>query len=326
MLVTELWGLGDVALAIPFLHTASGHADVTLVAKPHAAPLLARFAPSVAHVPLTAPWTAFRGKYRLHRWPWAELRLVQSTLRAGRFDVGVSARADPRDHLLLALAGTGRRLGFSRFGSAVFLTERLDRPVRPHRTEYWHALTRALGWNPPLPEPRSTTSASAARPIVVHSGAGQPAKVWPLERFAAIVARLGAAGYFVRLLCDADQLDWWRTQQAAITAPATVPDLLGALEGAAGFIGNDSGPGHVAALLGVPTFTFFGNQHPAAFAPVHPSAAWIEGSPCAYKPCYDSCRFTVPHCLHDIPVDAAWPRITAWLHPNVARATRAPVV
>jgi hypothetical protein len=65
MLVTELWGLGDVSLAIPFLRAASTAMGVVLVAKPHAVPLVARFAPKVEVVPFVAPWTAFRGKYRL---------------------------------------------------------------------------------------------------------------------------------------------------------------------------------------------------------------------------------------------------------------------
>src|SRR5688572_5680786 len=70
MLVLELWGLGDLALAMPFLRAASSRARVSLLAKPHAAPLLARFAPAVELIPFVAPWTAFTGKYRLHRWPW----------------------------------------------------------------------------------------------------------------------------------------------------------------------------------------------------------------------------------------------------------------
>jgi ADP-heptose:LPS heptosyltransferase len=41
------------------------------------------------------------------------------------------------------------------------------------------------------------------------------------------------------------------------------------------FIGNDSGPGHIAALLGVPTFTIFGPQLPELFAPRHPDARWV---------------------------------------------------
>ena len=79
------------------------------------------------------------------------------------------------------------------------------------------------------------------------------------------------------------------------------------------FIGNDSGPGHLAALLGVPTFTIFGPQLPQLFAPQHPHAAWIEGAACPYKPCFDACRFPRPHCIETLSLDAVWPRVQAWL-------------
>src|SRR5687767_622665 len=112
MLVLELWGLGDLALAMPFLRAASSRARVSLLAKPHAAPLLARFAPAVELIPFVAPWTAFTGKYRLHRWPWATLARIRRELRSRRFEFGFSARPDPRDHALLALARCRRRIGF----------------------------------------------------------------------------------------------------------------------------------------------------------------------------------------------------------------------
>jgi len=70
------------------------------------------------------------------------------------------------------------------------------------------------------------------------------------------------------------------------------------------FIGNDSGPGHLAAISGIPTFTIFGNQNSAMFSPIHPASEWIEGAPCGYKPCSDSCHFTSPHCLMDIDEEA----------------------
>jgi heptosyltransferase-2 len=310
--VIELWGLGDLALAVPFLRAASQHARVTLLAKPHAAPLLRRFVPTVEFVPFVAPWTAFHGKYRLHRWPWRELVAVRRELRARHFDLGISARVDPRDHLVLALAGARRRLGFPRAGSQIFLTDSIARPIRPHRAEYWRVLADAFRWNLP-PGASRPPPVAAPRCIIVHTGAGKPTKVWPLERFATIVAHLRTAGYSVRLLCDADQLDWWRKQPLTPVAITTVGELLAELERATAFIGNDSGPGHVAALLGLPTFTLFGNQYPDAFAPVNPAAAWIDGSPCPYKPCFDSCRFAVPQCLHDISVEAAWNRIRPWL-------------
>jgi ADP-heptose:LPS heptosyltransferase len=300
LLAVELWGLGDVALAIPFLRVAAAHARVTLLAKPHAAPLLARFAPGVEHVPLIAPWTAFAGKYRLHRWPWRELEQVRRRLRSERFETGVSARRDPRDHALLALAGARHRLGFARAGSLVFLTRALPPPPRLHRAEHWAALARSLGWQ--IGTQAAKVHATGSRHVVIHTGAGQPVRLWPRERFDLLAARLRAAGWQVTLLDDS-------------TGP--LENLLAKLASADRFIGNDSGPGHLAALLGVPTFTIFGPQLPELFAPQHPQAAWIEGAPCPYKPCFDSCHFAEPHCIRELGIDAVWTRLQTWLNPVV---------
>lgn len=319
VLVLELWGLGDVALALPFIQSASAQATVTVVAKPAFLPLIARFAPAANVRPATLPWTAFRGKYRLHRWPWPMLRALRRELRAGDFSIGVSARPDPRDHLLLALAGARRRIGFPRRDltgpvSRALLTHCLA-PSGQHRLDYWRSIAAALGW--PWPRPggsnRSPAPHGPPSPIVLHSGAAQPTKVWPLANYTALAARLQQSGRPVRVLCDADQANAWRESGFPANTPRDVPDLLAGFEGASAFIGNDSGPGHVAALCGVPTFTIFGNQFPAAFAPVHRDAAWVEGGPCPYKPCYDHCRYAVPHCLHSTALETVWARVGAWL-------------
>ena len=294
LLAIELWGLGDVALAIPFLRAASEHTEVTLLAKPHAAPLLARFAPTVKHVSLVAPWTAFQGKYQLHRWPWRELLRLRRELRAHDFAFGVSARPDPRDHVLLTFADAQRRLGFPRAGSRNFLTDALPRPARPHRAEHWRALASALDWEIPPHSPPPRTD----RRIVIHTGAGQPVRVWPRERFENLAARLRDAGWEAVLLDDSLR---------------DVDQLLATLATADRFIGNDSGPGHLAALLGVPTFTIFGPQLPELFAPQHLRAAWIDGAPCRFKPCFDSCRFAAPNCILEISADDVWSRVQPWL-------------
>jgi ADP-heptose:LPS heptosyltransferase len=295
LLVVELWGLGDLALAMPFLRIATAHARVSLLAKPQAAPLLARFAPAVELVPFTAPWTAFTGKYRLRHWPWRELRDTLRILRGRNFDLGVSGRSDPRDHLLMALAGVRQRLGFPRAGSRILLTQPLPKPAKPHRAEHWRSIATALGWE--LPSTAMPSSAPARR-IVIHTGAGRAVRQWPAPRFAEIAARLRAAGWEVVMLDD---------------SLTDLDRLLDTLAGARHFIGNDSGPGHLAALLGVPTFTIFGPQLPELFAPQHPQAAWIEGQPCPYKPCFDSCRYPAPHCIQGLSLDLVWNQLEAWL-------------
>ena len=295
LLVTELWGLGDLALAVPFLRAAAKSMRVTLVAKPHAAPILARFAPETELLPFTAPWTAFRGKYRLHRWPWGRLAALQRTLRSRRFDAAVSARPDPRDHLLLRLCRERRAGGFPRKGSGMLSTGRLPRPAKPHRAEYWAALAAALGLTI---EPAQPPHRHDGRRVVLHAGAGQPTRLWSRERFEALASDLARAGWQTEILDD---------------SLVGIEALLAKLDSADRFIGNDSGPGHLAALLGVPTFTLFGPQLPELFAPRHPQAAWIEGAPCPYKPCSDYCRFPEPRCILAIAEGAAWSRVSAWI-------------
>ena len=293
LLVVELWGLGDVAMALPFVQAAAQRARITLLAKPHATVLVRRLCPEVEVIPFVAPWTAHRGKYRLHRWPWRELSAVIDSLREHRFDAAVSARPDPRDHLLMALAGAEMRLGFPRTGSSLLLTDRLTPPADPHRTAAWAALARRLGFGAPKP-----ANAEPAPGIVIHTGAAQPTREWPRDRFEEIARRLRSAGRSVTLLDG---------------ATGGLEQLVNTLATAGRFIGNDSGPGHVAALLGIPTFTIMGPYFGAQFHPAHPQAAWVEGKPCAFKPCRDNCRYSQPNCILDVSVDEVWEPLTHWL-------------
>jgi ADP-heptose:LPS heptosyltransferase len=294
LLVVELWGLGDLALAMPFLRAASRSRKVTLLAKEHAAPLLERFAPDVEHVTLAAPWTAFRGKYVLHRWPWARLAGAVGALRSRKFTAGVSARSDPRDHALLALSGARNRLGFARQGSGVLLSRSLAPPTDPHRAARWTALAACLGTEIEAPIPATRTG----NRVLIHAGAGQPVRLWPRDRYEQLAATLARDGWAPEIIDD---------------TYTGVAELLSKLDSADRFIGNDSGPGHLAALLGVPTFTVFGPQLPELFAPRSTRAAWIEGGPCPFKPCWDSCRYPEPHCILSIGTEAVATRVAAWI-------------
>ena len=305
LLVIELWQLGDLVIATPFLRAASQKFDVTVLAKPFAFDLQSRLWPGVRVLPFVAPWTAFRGKYRLLTWPWKEMFRVGRSIRAARYDVGLSARpGDPRDHFLLTFAKAKARFGFPAVGSQVFLTHPLrnDDP-EAHRYEYWRTLGRAIGLELPLRHhlPVAPRRVSAVRDVLIHTGAGQPVRVWPLDRYRRLVTGLRGRRYCVQVACDPDQRDWWLgAGESNVVTPQSVSELLALIDQSAAFIGNDSGPGHLAAFAGVPTFTIFGPQLPEWFAPLHPAAEWIEGKACPYKPCKDSCRFASPVCIERI--------------------------
>ena len=141
LLIIELWGLGDLVIASPFLRAAVQRYDVTIIAKPYAKELQSLFWPEAKVIPFIAPWTRFRGKYRLLKWPWRELFRLGREIRAMHFDIGLSGRWDPRDHFLLALGGVKQRLGFPRLGSGIFLSRPLALPgPDAHRYENWRIL------------------------------------------------------------------------------------------------------------------------------------------------------------------------------------------
>jgi ADP-heptose:LPS heptosyltransferase len=317
LLVFQLWGLGDLVISTPFLQAASERYDVTLVAKPYAKDLQERLWEGVKVVPFVAPWTAFtlKEKYWLPNWPWREMLRLRRQLAAERFEVGLSGRWDPRDHLLLLTARVRTRLGFPRVGSRAFLTRPLSRPEpASHQYENWRALARILGFDLPPREQLALPQVRSDGEILVHTGAGQPVRVWPLERYRGLVNRLRQKHYRVRVACDPGQQSWWLAAgERDVAVPRTVPELLGLVDRAAAFVGNDSGPGHLAAICGVPTFTLFGPQLPEWFAPLHPDSAWLEGKACPYKPCSDYCRFPQPICMLGSTEEEVCSRVEAFL-------------
>jgi ADP-heptose:LPS heptosyltransferase len=320
LLVIELWGLGDLVIATPFLQAASKKYAVTLLAKPYAMDLQARFWREVTVEPFIAPWTAFKHKYRLLSWPWRELFGLRKLVKQ-KFDAGLSARWDPRDHLLLTLLGVKMRAGFPRMGSKVFLTQPLARPdPRAHRYEHWRVIARALELELPPRERLPIPPPRAGGEILIHTGAGQPVRVWPLARYHNLVQRLRQENYPVQVVCDPDQRGWWLDAgERNVASPTTVAELFALVDRAGVFIGNDSGPGHLAAFCGVPTFTLFGPQLPEWFAPLHPSARWSEGKACPYKPCSDYCRFAMPICMVNTPVEEVWQEILPFVALTVER-------
>lgn len=319
LLVLELWGIGDLIIASPFLKEACRKFDVTLLAQAYALQMGEAFWPDVKVLPFRMPWTVHRGKYRLHTWPWPSLFRLVRQMRREQFDIAVSARWDPRDDTVMLLSGARRRVGFPRMGSQFVETESLARPDPTlHRVERWRTIGEALGLDmPPMAEAVEPASKRRAK-VLLHSGAGKQLRVWPLDRFLALVHHFRKQGYGVQVACDPNQIEWWKENgESSVVVPADLNGFLDLVHKAGVFIGNDSGPGHVAAYMGVPTFTFFGPQVPEWFLPLHPQAEWIEGVPCPFRPCFDYCEFPEPFCLTGITTEQAIERLDPFVHKHL---------
>lgn len=102
--------------------------------------------------------------------------------------------------------------------------------------------------------------------VVLHPFASAPPKAWPLERFVEVAERLRSAGLEPMILAGpAEDASAFARFQVFRNAPlAEVKNLM---SGASLFIGNDSGPAHIAAAFAVPVVVLFGPSNPVTWAP-----------------------------------------------------------
>jgi len=115
--------------------------------------------------------------------------------------------------------------------------------------------------------------------LALAPGANWPGKIWPRAHYAALVERLADAFAGVVLLGGGG--DHGTTRHLAERCPLPCVDLAGrtsltvaaaVCDRVAGFVGNDSGLGHLAAARGIPTLTLFGPGRPARYRPWGPHA------------------------------------------------------
>jgi heptosyltransferase III len=113
--------------------------------------------------------------------------------------------------------------------------------------------------------------------IVIHPGSGSPGKNWPIDRYLELIQQLRNTGQPVRVLLGEVEEERWGADVparlgaiASVGRPNTYLELLAELLSGLAFIGNDSGPGHLAGISGVPTLSLFGASDPARYKPLGP--------------------------------------------------------
>ena len=158
---------------------------------------------------------------------------------------------------------------------------------------------------------------SNSQPLVVlHPGATDPRRRWPVARFAELAAACAADGCQVVVVGD-DSETQLAEQILELAEPASVISLAGVLNmsglvavlsRSAVVVGNDSGPRHLAQALGIPTVGIFwaGNVINAgalgrSIHRIH--ASWVTACPvCGID--VTQVGWTAPRCAHDESVVA----------------------
>lgn len=255
VVIIRLRSLGDCVLttpAIQLLKKTRPDLEIAVAVEPQFEPV---FAGNLAVAHILGP-------------TWQEARAWKPTLC-------VNLHGGSRSQWMTALSGAKWRAGFAHHKVTLAYNVKIPRAQRVlgvnrtvHTAEHLASAVFQLGV-PFQPIPRASIYA-APSPIegrygVIHPFASAPDKRWPADRFCELARYLQLWNIQpVFIAGPADDVTYFRQHEVVQTSLA---NAIAVISKATVFVGNDSGPAHVAAGFGVPSVVLFGNSNPAIWGP-----------------------------------------------------------
>jgi O-antigen biosynthesis protein len=280
ILAVKLDHIGDFVTAIPALQRLQQHFPQ--------ARLYVLSAPSVAELSGLVPGLAGAIEFAFffprsglgqRELLEADFRMLRQRLQPYHFDLAIDLRKAPETRPVLQYSGARWLAGFDHNGQFPWLdivmeweTDPAGTRKRSHVSEdllrLVDAVATACGPNADPARNGALRSAGPAaqsgRKIVcVHPGVGSPIRQWPATHFATLIDRLASSHHVeIILIGSDDEAEIAAEVMARVERGDLVRSLVGKialrelpqlLASAALFVGNNSGPKHLAASLGVPT-------------------------------------------------------------------------
>lgn len=266
LLVFKVNQLGDNVVFLPVIQglmAALPGWKIVIATSPVAAPLYRVTCPGteVLEFETAAFNAAWRSPQPLSRLI-AQIRKIRPTACLVASDQGNVA------HLLARLSGAtltlgqwvpGRRLGF-----LLHHRERLqvDAPMALQNWQLAQAILRWLGYTaiatgtPPPPDLSGFGRTGHDR-IIIHPGGSRAYQRWPLERYVALANQL-VQTHPVLWISQGQETENQLSPEIQSVSPASLEEFIRQMAGSTMFIGNNSGPMHLASALGIPSVILMG--------------------------------------------------------------------
>jgi len=219
-------------------------------------------------------------------------RTLRAQLAGRRFDVLLHMQLALRASLFARCVRARVKLGFDRARARelqwLFTNARIAPRTREHVLDSFFGFTEALGiedrvldWSLPLP---ADAQAYAARlvpdstpTLLISPCSSHPLRNWSAARYAAI-ADHAAARHGMRIILCGGPSAAERQMGEAIVAHAgtplvnqigqdTLPQLLALIGAATVLVSPDSGPAHMATMVGTPVVGLYAATNPARSGP-----------------------------------------------------------
>jgi heptosyltransferase I len=227
-----------------------------------------------------------------------ELWRLRRTLRERSFDLLLDMQLSIRASLVSSLVSAPIKLGFDRGRARElqwwFTNARIAPAAAEHVLDSFMGFVRACGIDPPAPRWDLDLPADAldyargiitdARPtLLISPCSSHTARNWPAERYAAVADHAANAHHMRVVLVggrSAVEIQMGAAIAAAARAPLlnqigkdTLPQLLGLLSQSTVLVTPDSGPAHMATMVGLPVIGLYAATNPARAGPYY-SRQW----------------------------------------------------
>ncbi|MEQ1885041.1 MAG: glycosyltransferase family 9 protein [Bryobacteraceae bacterium] len=197
-------------------------------------------------------------------------------------DLVLNLHGGTRSMWMTVASGAKYRLGFGHYRYSLVYTHHIpraqeilgeERPV--HTAEH---VASAMFWLgvPRTEIPRAklfVPARNVTNPhVMIHAFGSAPEKIWPMDRFVALARHLRDVCYLEPIFVAGPEDDTSALAEFRVLKGEPLSEVKRWMSGAALFVGNDSGPAHIAAAFGVPVVVLFGSSNPVTWAPWKTSA------------------------------------------------------
>jgi heptosyltransferase-3 len=252
-------------------------------------------------------------------------------------DIAIDLHCGIASSTLTFLSGAPLRVGSATAKRAYLYNLKVNLTRNKHKLNSYSEIAAAAGVNNTSPirlkapeNKRSSLSdillkemISPEKPIAcLHPGAGVVYKQWTNKGFTEISDWLSLKGFqviFIGGKPDSSNIShiMSRLQQRAynFSEKLSLGELLALLQTSAIYIGNDSGPMHLADAAGIPVIALFGPAHKGRWGPVSEKSIVLRGDePCETCKGKD-CQYDFK-CVRTIPVESVKGAVEKLLNNN----------
>lgn len=290
ILVMRIDPLGDLIMTRPALHAlkqAYPHAQIDLLVSEEIAPLLEDSREVRNILGMKTHW--FKPKKKFAE-IFAEKKRLKEMIRREKYDIAIDFRGDLRNILFLKCSGIKHVLGYGITGGGFLLSGTEKYGWDSHQVLVNLKLLNQLGIQT-LPRVYPFTYSAARKErfwktlgsdlnpnakfrVTFHTGAGLQSKCWPQDSFREVLnqtlALPGAEAVVIGTAAEKELLavDLTDPRLRDFRGKTDLGDLPILFDACHLHVGNDSGPGHLAAAQGISVVSLFsGTNAPEVWKP-----------------------------------------------------------